>query len=100
MQPKDGHKPVKMQSEYNTLKRGKQKMSTIKDLKRWYDCYSHCVTGYCCEQNITGKSKYDLVKLGYNAGVYGWNWTAYADNETDTMYVSYYRNVPAYIREK
>ena len=75
-------------------------MSTIKDLKRWYNYYEHCVTGYCCEQNIPGKSKHDLVKLGYNAGVYGWNWTAYADSETDTMYVSYYRNVPSYIREK
>ena len=75
-------------------------MATIKDLKNWYDCARHCKTGYCCEQNIPGKSKYDLVKLGHNSGVYGWNWTVYADLETDTLYVSYYRNVPSYIREK
>ena len=74
-------------------------MATIKDLKRWYNAYSHCVTGYCCYQDC-GKSRYDLVELGFNRGVYGWNWTAYADNETDTLYISCYRNVPAYIKEK
>lgn len=42
----------------------------------------------------------ELKELGYNSGVYGWNWTVYADLETDTIYVSYYRNVPSYIREK
>lgn len=75
-------------------------MSTRKDLERWFRFYNHCVVGYCCEQNIPGKSKYDLIKLGSNSGVYGWNWTAYADNETDTLYISCYRNVPAYIKEK
>lgn len=74
-------------------------MATIKDLKRWYDVTTHCKTGYCCEQE-SGKSKWDLLKLGSNAGYYGWNWTAYLDTETDTLYVSYYRNVPAYIMEK
>ena len=74
-------------------------MSTIKDLKRWYDCASHCKTGYCCYQD-SGKSKWELIELGYNSGVYGWNWTAYLDSETNTLYVSYYRNVPSYIREK
>ena len=75
-------------------------MSTIKDLKRWYDSFTHCKVGYCCEQGIPGKSKYDLLELGYNCGVYGWNWTARADLETDTLYVSCYRNVPSYIQEK
>lgn len=74
-------------------------MATIKDLKRWYDGATHCKKGYCCVQD-DGKSKYDLLKLGYNAGVYGWNWTAYLDTETNTLYVDCYRNVPNYIKRK
>lgn len=74
-------------------------MSTVKDLKRWYNYYTHCKVGYCCFQD-DNKSKFSLVELGYNSGVYGWNWTVYADNETDTLYVSCYRNVPSYIKEK
>lgn len=74
-------------------------MSTVKDLRRWYDSYTHCKTGYCCYQE-DNKSRCELVELGYNSGVYGWNWAAYADNSTDTLYISYYRNVPAYIRNK
>lgn len=74
-------------------------MSTIKDLKRWYQNATHCRVGYCCEQE-SGKRKSELVELGYNAGVYGWNWTAYLDALTDTLYISSYRNVPAYIAEK
>jgi len=75
-------------------------MATIKDLKNWYDFARHCKTGYCCEQKIPGKSKYELLTLGYNAGVYGWNWTAHLDLETNTLYVSYFANVPSYIRDK
>ena len=74
-------------------------MATIKDLARWYRNVEHCKVGYCCYQDA-GKSRYDMKELGYNSGVYGWNWTAYLDTETDTMYVSCYRNVPSYIREK
>ena len=74
-------------------------MSTVKDLKRWYDQFEHCKTGYCCEQDAPC-GKYALLRLGSNSGVYGWNWTAYADTGTDTLYVSYYRNVPSYIKEK
>ena len=74
-------------------------MATIKDLKRWYESATHCKTGYCCYQD-DGKSKWDMVELGYNRGVYGWNWTAYLDTATDTLYVNSYRNVPNYIREK
>ena len=44
-------------------------MSTIKDLKRWYDSFAHCKVGYCCEQGIPGKSKYDLMELGYKGKV-------------------------------
>lgn len=74
-------------------------MATIKDLKRWHDAFDHCKTGYCCVQD-DHKSKWDMVKLGTNSGVYGWNWTAYGDPETSTLYVDCYRNVPSYIKEK
>lgn len=74
-------------------------MMTRKDLARLYTYYKHFVKGYCCEYNAPG-GKASLVKLGYNAGVYGWNWSLYADNETDTLYCSYYRNVPDYLSEK
>lgn len=74
-------------------------MATIKDLARWYNCFAHCKTGYVCYQD-DNISRSELVELGYNSGVYGWNWTAYLHPETDTMYVSYYRNVPSYIRNK
>ena len=72
---------------------------TRDDLWRYYKAYKHCKIGYCCYQDA-GISKYDLLELGYNAGVYGWNWTIYADNRTDTLYISCYRNVPNYIAEK
>ena len=72
---------------------------TIKDLRAAYDRCDHCKVGYCCYQDA-GVSKYDLIELGYNSGVYGWNWTAYLDPKTSTLYVSCYRNVPAYIKEK
>jgi hypothetical protein len=72
---------------------------TRKELMNIYRQTAHCKVGYCCYQDH-GVSKYDLVELGYNSGVYGWNWTAYLDSDTNTLYVSYYRNVPAYIREK
>lgn len=74
-------------------------MATRKDLERWYNASEHCKVGYCCYQE-SGKSRYELLELGYNRGVYGWNWTAYMDTETGTLYISNYRNVPASIREK
>lgn len=74
-------------------------MATNKDLKRWYDMADHCKRGYVCYQE-DNKSKYDLIELGFNRGVYGWNWTAYLDPTTYTLYVSDYRNVPGYIKEK
>lgn len=72
---------------------------TVKELFRIYQQTTHCKRGYCCYQD-DNKSKFDLVELGYNTGVYGWNWTAYLDTETDTLYISNYRNVPGYIVEK
>lgn len=73
--------------------------ATREDLRRWYNSFENCVTGYACEYNAPC-GKYALRELGYNSGVYGWNWTAYADYENDTLYISYYRNVPAYIKDK
>ena len=72
---------------------------TRKDLHRLYNWYTHCKVGYCCYQD-DNKSILELREIGYNSGVYGWNWTAYADEETDTLYISCYRNVPSYIKEK
>lgn len=72
---------------------------TRQDLRRLYDNFDHCKVGYCCYQD-DNKSKMDLFEFGYNCGVYGWNWTVYADLNTSTLYVSCYRNVPAYIKEK
>lgn len=74
-------------------------MLTIKDLERHYYNHKHFRRGYCYYQDY-GKSKYDLIELGYNRGVYGWNWTLYLDAETDTLYCSAYRNVPNRFIEK
>lgn len=72
---------------------------TREDMKRFYESFDHCKKGYCCEYDAPcGKNA--LSVLGYNSGVYGWNWTIYADYERDTLYISYYRNVPNYIAEK
>lgn len=50
-------------------------------------------TGYCCYQDDSiGKSS--LIKLGYNTGVYGWNWTMYLNPSAKTIYISNYRNLP------
>lgn len=72
---------------------------TNKELSRIYNGFAHCKRGYCCYQD-DGISKWDLVELGHNSGVYGWNWTAYAHTASDTLYISCYRNVPSYIKEK
>lgn len=49
--------------------------------------------GYCCYQDDS-ISKWELTEIGYNCGVYGWNWTCYFHNDTNTVYISCYRNVP------
>ena len=51
-------------------------------------------TGYCCYQN-DNISKYDMIELGYNKGVYGWNWTMYLYPANKTIYISNYRNLPS-----
>lgn len=73
---------------------------TVKELIKVYDQVQHCKRGYCCEQMIINKGKADLIKLGENSGLYGWNWSAYLDLDTSTLYISNYRNVPNYIKEK
>ena len=32
--------------------------------------------------------------LGYNAGVYGWNWTAWLSKDHATVLIAAYRNTP------
>lgn len=49
--------------------------------------------GYCCYQD-DGISKYDMIELGVNCGVYGWNFTLYYSPENKTMYCNSYRNAP------
>lgn len=75
---------------------------TRKDLKRFVESTirfgSKVFVGYCCYQDH-GVSKYDLNEIGYNHGVYGWNWTLYSDPKTGDLYISCYRNVPNYIYE-
>ncbi len=74
---------------------------TRKELQAFYDTTRHCKIGYCCYQN-DGLSRIsdEMYILGHNYGVYGWNWTAYLYAPTNTLYISNYRNVPSYIKEK
>ena len=74
---------------------------TVKDLHEAYLRCDHCKVGYCCLQN-DGLSAWDnhVIELGTNKGLYGWNWTAYLNTDTCTLYVDCYRNVPGYIKEK
>ncbi len=55
-------------------------------------CGEKVKKGYCCYQK-DGLSPYQLKELGSNRGVYGWNWTLYYHRETDTYYLSGYRNM-------
>lgn len=72
---------------------------TRKDLAYYYRVFKHCKIGYCCYQD-DNKSRWELREIGYNSGIYGWNWTLFVDDENDTLYISCYRNVPSYIVEK
>lgn len=59
---------------------------TRKDLK-FFKVFN---TGYGTIQNI---ARSELVeKLGYNCGLYGWNWTAYRVKGTNTVLLDSYRN--------
>ncbi len=33
-------------------------------------------------------------EIGYNAGIYGWNWSAYQKDGDATWYIQGYRNFP------
>ena len=60
---------------------------TRKDLLK----YEYIIdTGYCGIQNLTRVANEE----GYNAGVYGWNWTVY--NRNGIGLIDAYRNVPSY----
>lgn len=62
------------------------KVLNKKDLKG----YNVFDSGYCSLQNIT---KSDLViELGYNHGLYGWNWSAYLIKGTNAVLLNSYRN--------
>ncbi|MBP5412880.1 MAG: hypothetical protein J6Y47_06480 [Bacteroidales bacterium] len=52
--------------------------------------YKH---GYCCYQN-DNISKWDMIELGSNSGIYGWNWTLYYSPTNNTYYCDSYRNTP------
>lgn len=65
---------------------------TRKDLKEWKEFAIHnnleIKTGYCCHYERDNDSR--LVELGYNSGVYGWNWSLYIDDKA--LYIDGYRN--------
>ena len=54
------------------------------------------------KKDITGKvvilplteSMEAFEKIGYNAGIYGWNWSAYKKDGDATWYLQGYRNMP------
>ena len=56
--------------------------------------YKH---GYCCYQDDK-ISKWDMIEIGSNTGVYGWNWTLYYYPVTNTYYMNSYRNTPTVAR--
>lgn len=65
---------------------------TRKDLRRW-ERYAKEMNlkikkGYCCHYESNDKN--NLIQLGFNDGVYGWNWSLYIDNEC--LYIDGYRN--------
>ena len=66
---------------------------TRKDLNRWKEYARQngyeIKTGYCCRYDGPDKAS-DLLELGYNSGVYGWNWSLYLGEKT--LYIDGYRN--------
>jgi len=94
IEPSKHHTTAEQAERKNTMTK-----LTKKDLTALYYSFTHCRRGYCCYQE-DNKSRYELREIGYNRGVYGWNWTVYADDKTDTLYVDSYRNVPACVVNK
>ena len=66
---------------------------TRKEMKQFTAQCANVKKGYCCLQD-DGFSKWDerVKEIGFNRGVYGWNWTLYYVAETDTAYIDGYRN--------
>lgn len=56
------------------------------------------VTGYCCFQELH-LSKFDLIEIGSNSGIYGWNWTLYLEPKKGIFFCSGYRNYPKFWEE-
>lgn len=52
-------------------------------IKHGYACYQDDNIGRC-----------SLIELGYNRGVYGWNWTMYLHPSEKIIYISNYRILP------
>jgi len=61
---------------------------TRQDVFKMYDNVYTC--GYCALQEI----ERDLKCIGYNSGIYGWNWNAY-EIDNNTVLVTGYRNLPS-----
>lgn len=71
---------------------------TRKDVAETYGTKTRCV-GYCqLQRTLTVLEARGVVtELGYNSGLYGWNWTAYlikgTDKIEDVILVTGYRNL-------
>lgn len=49
-------------------------------------------SGYCCYQD-DNIDLFDMIAIGRNDGVYGWNWTLFYCPKNNTFYLSGYRNM-------
>lgn len=50
---------------------------------------------YCSSQKYREAfPNYQLNEVGYNYGLYGWNWTLYYDVNNDAYIMDGYRNTP------
>ena len=54
------------------------------------------ITGEVVILPITADTSVDegSHEVGYNAGVYGWNWSAYKRDNYSALYIKGYRNLP------
>lgn len=66
---------------------------TRKEMQNFVNTCTNVKKGYCCLQD-DGFSKWDdrVKTIGYNSGIYGWNFTLYYVPSTDTAYIDGYRN--------
>lgn len=49
-------------------------------------------TGYCDFQDDK-LTTWDMIEIGKNYGMYGWNWTLYYSPSNNTFYCNGYRNM-------